>query len=76
MKLWRGVAVDGIDENKIEDHLEKQGITSMQDVGLRKVRPLLLKMRVQNTGPLSMRREDDLLSGMPDFRGSADFRGF
>lgn len=32
-KLWRSVAVDGIDEQKIEEYLTKQGITSMQDLG-------------------------------------------
>lgn len=36
-KLWRGVSVEGMDERKIEDYLEKQGITSMQDVGIKKV---------------------------------------
>ncbi len=36
-KLWRSVAVDGMDERKIEDYLDKQGITSMEDVGVKKV---------------------------------------
>ena len=36
-KLWRGVSVEGQDERKIEEYLDKQGITSMQDVGLKKV---------------------------------------
>ncbi|KAG1680222.1 General transcription factor IIE subunit 2 [Nymphon striatum] len=36
-KLWRSVAVDGIDDGKIEDYLEKQGITSMQDLGAKVV---------------------------------------
>lgn len=36
-KLWRGVSVEGMDERKIEEYLEKQGITSMQDVGIKKV---------------------------------------
>ncbi|KAK3090699.1 hypothetical protein FSP39_013842 [Pinctada imbricata] len=36
-KLWRGVSVEGLDEKKIEEYLEKQGITSMQDVGLKKM---------------------------------------
>jgi len=31
VKYWRGVAVDGIDEGKIEEYLNKHGITSMQD---------------------------------------------
>lgn len=32
-KLWRSVAVDGIDEQKIEEYLTKQGIVSMQEMG-------------------------------------------
>ncbi|CAG2101760.1 unnamed protein product [Medioppia subpectinata] len=35
-KLWRSVAVEGIDEMKIEEYLQNQGITSMQDMGLKK----------------------------------------
>ena len=29
--------MEGVDENKIEEHLEKQGISSMLDVGARKL---------------------------------------
>lgn len=36
-KMWRGVFVDGLDDKKIEEYLEKQGILFMQDVGLKKV---------------------------------------
>ncbi|XP_046440552.1 general transcription factor IIE subunit 2-like [Daphnia pulex] len=43
-KLWRSVAVDGIDDNKIEEYLEKQGIRSMQDTSL-KVMPGKLKRK-------------------------------
>ena len=35
-KLWRSVAVEGIDEMKIEEYLQNQGITSMQDMGVKK----------------------------------------
>ena len=35
-KLWRGVSVDGVDDQKIEDYLEKQGISSMRDNGPKK----------------------------------------
>jgi transcription initiation factor TFIIE subunit beta len=35
-KQWRSVSVDGIDDNKIEEYLSKQGITSMQDQGFKK----------------------------------------
>lgn len=40
IKLWRSIAVDGIDEQKIEEYLEKQGINSMQDLGVRKTNPV------------------------------------
>lgn len=36
-KLWRGVSVEGMDERKIEEYLDKQGISSMQDVNIKKV---------------------------------------
>lgn len=39
VKLWRGVSVEGQDERKIEEYLEKQGITSMQDMGIKAVAP-------------------------------------
>ncbi len=35
-KLWRSVAVDGIDDLKIEDYLEKAGIRSMEGQGIKK----------------------------------------
>lgn len=39
-KLWRSAAVDSIDDDKIEEYLQKQGITSMQDLGTKKVVPV------------------------------------
>jgi len=36
-KLWRSVAVDGIDDQKIEDYLDKAGIKSMEGQGVKKV---------------------------------------
>nr|XP_022902155.1 general transcription factor IIE subunit 2 [Onthophagus taurus] len=35
-KLWRSVAVDAMDDAKIDEYLEKQGIRSMQDHGIKK----------------------------------------
>ena len=32
-KAWRSIPVDGLDEQKIEEYLQRQGITSMQDLG-------------------------------------------
>lgn len=31
IKYWRDVSVEGLDENKIDEYLEKQGIASMKD---------------------------------------------
>ncbi|CAH0407113.1 unnamed protein product [Chilo suppressalis] len=36
VKLWRATAVDAMDDAKIEEYLEKQGIKSMQDHGPKK----------------------------------------
>lgn len=36
-KLWRSVPVDSIDEDKIDEYLKKQGISSMQETGPKKV---------------------------------------
>ncbi|XP_057371001.1 general transcription factor IIE subunit 2-like [Daphnia carinata] len=44
-KLWRSVAVDGIDDNKIEEYLEKQGIRSMQDTSLKVMPKVNLKRK-------------------------------
>ncbi|XP_063074463.1 general transcription factor IIE subunit 2-like [Engraulis encrasicolus] len=39
-KLWRSIPVDSMDEEKIEDYLKKQGITSMQETGPKKMAPV------------------------------------
>lgn len=39
-KLWRSVAVESMDDQKIEEYLEKQGIRSMQDHGIKKAAPV------------------------------------
>lgn len=42
-KLWRSATVDAIDDAKIEEYLEKQGIRSMADHGIRK--PIMPKRK-------------------------------
>ena len=37
IKQWRSVSVDGMDDSKIEEYLDKQGIRSMQDQGMKKL---------------------------------------
>uniref|UniRef100_H3CHT1 Transcription initiation factor IIE subunit beta n=1 Tax=Tetraodon nigroviridis TaxID=99883 RepID=H3CHT1_TETNG len=36
-KLWRSIPVDSIDEEKIEEYLKRQGISSMQETGPKKL---------------------------------------
>jgi len=36
VKLWRSVAVDGQDDQKIDEYLEKAGIRSMEGQGVKK----------------------------------------
>lgn len=43
VKLWRSVTVDAMDDAKIDEYLEKQGIRTMQDHGPKKVNPLKRK---------------------------------
>ncbi|XP_014227147.1 general transcription factor IIE subunit 2 [Trichogramma pretiosum] len=42
-KLWRAVAVDAVDDAKMTEYLEKQGIRSMQDHGIKKMAPVKRK---------------------------------
>ncbi|NXW05844.1 T2EB factor, partial [Fregetta grallaria] len=37
-KLWRSIPVDSMDEEKIEEYLKRQGISSMQETGPKKIR--------------------------------------
>lgn len=45
-KLWRSVTVDAMDDAKIDEYLEKQGIRSMQDHGPKK--PVPKRKKVSN----------------------------
>lgn len=59
-KMWRGVSVEGMDERKIEEYLEKQGITSLQDLGARKVMPV--QKRKKGGGKRSFKKLNDHMS--------------
>ncbi|KAH9423880.1 Transcription initiation factor IIE subunit beta [Dermatophagoides pteronyssinus] len=39
-KAWRSIAVEGMDETKIEEYLKNHGISSMQDMNIRKTIPI------------------------------------
>lgn len=61
-KLWRSVAVDSMDDQKIEEYLEKQGITSMQDQGLKKPAPIKRKKPVNRKKHSKKPRDNEHLA--------------
>ncbi|XP_013385626.1 transcription initiation factor IIE subunit beta [Lingula anatina] len=59
---WRSVAVEGMDERKIEDYLEKAGITSMQDMGIKRAGPIQKKKGNRKRG--QFKKLNDHLDGI------------
>lgn len=60
VKYWRDVAVEGLDETKIEDYLEKQGIASMKDAFASKLQALPAKRKTAQKGRQSKKLNDHL----------------
>jgi transcription initiation factor TFIIE subunit beta len=58
-KLWRSIAVEGIDEQKIEEYLQNQGITSMQDMGLKKVTHVQKRKKTANRKKNNFKKLND-----------------
>ncbi|XP_022084620.1 general transcription factor IIE subunit 2-like [Acanthaster planci] len=61
-ELWNTTAVDSIDEAKIEEHLRKQGIFSMEDLSLKHVPQR--KKRAGRRGPRKFKTHNDHLAGV------------
>ncbi|XP_014247526.1 transcription initiation factor IIE subunit beta [Cimex lectularius] len=62
-KLWRSVAVESMDDQKIEEYLEKQGIRSMQDHGLKKpIQPQKRKKPSQRKRQFKKPRDNEHLA--------------
>lgn len=61
-KLWRAVAVDAMDDQKIDEYLEKQGIRSMQDHGLKKPAPIKRKKPVNRRKQFKKPRDNEHLA--------------
>ncbi|XP_046390334.1 transcription initiation factor IIE subunit beta [Ischnura elegans] len=63
VKLWRAVAVESMDDQKIEEYLEKQGIRSMQEHGQKKaVVPLKRKKPNQRRNKNKKPRDNEHLA--------------
>jgi len=52
VKQWRSISVDGLDIQKIEDYLDKQGIRSMQDQGTKR-----LPVQKRKRGPVNRKKK-------------------
>ncbi|XP_057333202.1 general transcription factor IIE subunit 2 [Microplitis mediator] len=61
-KLWRAVAVDAMDDQKIDEYLQKQGIRSMQDHGPKKPAPMKRKKPNNKRKQLKKPRDNEHLA--------------
>lgn len=58
-KLWRSVAVDGIDDAKIEEYLDKQGIRSMQDQSIKKTAQPMHRRKAQRKKQIKRPKDNE-----------------
>uniref|UniRef100_A0A9J7ZG24 Transcription initiation factor IIE subunit beta n=1 Tax=Cyprinus carpio carpio TaxID=630221 RepID=A0A9J7ZG24_CYPCA len=63
-KLWRSVPVDSIDEEKIEEYLKKQGISSMQETGPKKIAPIQKRKKPGTQRKRRYKTHNDHLNGV------------
>ncbi|KAF7664071.1 hypothetical protein LDENG_00190420 [Lucifuga dentata] len=63
-KLWRSIPVDSIDEEKIEEYLKKQGISSMQETGPKKVLPVQKRKKPGGQKKRRFKTHNDHLAGV------------
>lgn len=60
--MWRAVAVDAMDDQKIDEYLEKQGIRSMQDHGPKKPAPIKRKKPISRRKQFKKPRDNEHLA--------------
>ncbi|XP_075706008.1 transcription initiation factor IIE subunit beta [Rhinoderma darwinii] len=63
-KLWRSVPVDSMDEEKIEEYLKRQGISSMQESGPKKVIPVYKRKKANSQKKPRFKTHNDHLAGV------------
>ncbi|XP_077996882.1 general transcription factor IIE subunit 2-like [Glandiceps talaboti] len=66
-KLWRAIPVESLDDGKIEEYLKKQGITSMQDIGGKRVMPQKRKKPSSRKGKKFKTHNDHLENVLKDY---------
>jgi len=60
--MWRSISVEHMDDQKIEEYLEKQGIKSMQDHGMKKPAPIKRKKPVNRKKQFRKPRDNEHLA--------------
>ncbi|XP_067849014.1 transcription initiation factor IIE subunit beta isoform X2 [Heptranchias perlo] len=63
-KLWRSIPVDSMDEEKIEEYLKRQGISSMQETGPKKVACVQKRKRPASQRKRKFKTHNDHLAGI------------
>ncbi|KAG8593592.1 hypothetical protein GDO81_000893 [Engystomops pustulosus] len=63
-KLWRSVPVDSMDEEKIEEYLKRQGISSMQESGPKKVIPVQKRKNAHSQRKRKFKTHNNHLDGV------------
>ncbi|XP_030050375.1 transcription initiation factor IIE subunit beta [Microcaecilia unicolor] len=63
-KLWRSIPVDSMDEEKIEDYLKRQGISSMQESGPKKILPVQKRKKPASQKKRKFKTLNDHLAGV------------
>lgn len=61
-KLWRAVAVESMDDQKIEEYLEKQGIRSMQDHNLKKLAAPIKRKKITRKKVMKRPKDNEHLA--------------
>ncbi|XP_064645898.1 transcription initiation factor IIE subunit beta-like [Lineus longissimus] len=72
IKLWRGVSVDGVDENKIDEYLDQRGITTMQDVGAKTAAPVQKRKRKGGNRKKTFKSHNDHLGNLLEDYSNVD----
>ncbi|XP_023593593.1 transcription initiation factor IIE subunit beta isoform X1 [Trichechus manatus latirostris] len=63
-KLWRSVTVDSMDDEKIEEYLKRQGISSMQESGPKKVAPVQRRKKPASQKKRRFKTHNEHLAGV------------
>jgi len=66
IKQWRSISVDGVDDSKIEDYLDKQGIRSMQDQGGKKF-AVPKRKKINRKRPLNTKDNNHMKGVLVDY---------